>query len=92
MSDPEEAKIPSVGTTTQAGQYLEGSALHTWTTQKPAAPGLYWYRKSLGSKAYIVDVELQEDTLMVDNENTDQCRGEVTIIEGQWAGPLPPTK
>ena len=72
MSNPEEAKIPRVGTTTKAGAYLEGSAPLAWTATKPTSPGLYWYRKSLGSKAYIVDVELLDDTLRVDNKNTDQ--------------------
>ena len=88
MSKPEEAKIPRVGTTTKAGAYLEGSAPQGWTATKPTSPGLYWYRKSLGSKAYIVDVELLDDTLRVDNKNTDQCKGEVMTIEGQWAGPV----
>jgi hypothetical protein len=92
MSADEKAKIPRVGTTTKAGQYLEGFPTSTWTTQAPTAPGLYWYRRSLGLKAHIVEVELDGDTLRVDDKYTDQCRGEVTTIEGQWAGPLPPTK
>ncbi|HKO29883.1 MAG TPA: hypothetical protein VJU54_01995 [Nitrospiraceae bacterium] len=93
MSDAKKAKIPSLGGTTKAGQYLEGgSATYTWTTKKPTAPGLYWYRKSVGLKPYIVDVELHRKTLRVDNKNTEQCNGEVGTIEGQWAGPLLPPK
>ncbi|MGH7184328.1 MAG: hypothetical protein ACREJN_20470 [Nitrospiraceae bacterium] len=92
MNEDEEAKIPRVGTTTKAGQYLEGSPASMWTTRAPTAPGLYWYRRSLGVKAHLVEVELDGDTLRVDDKYMDQCRGEVTTIEGQWAGPLPPTK
>ena len=92
MSDDEEVQIPRMGTTTKAGQYVEGPPASTWTTQAPTAPGLYWYRKSLGLKAHLVEVELDGGTLKVDDQSTDQCRGEVTTIEGQWAGPLPPTK
>ena len=86
------AKIPRVGTTTRAGQYLEGMVPHTWTTKKPTAPGLYWYRKSAGLKAYVIDVELKRGTLVVDNKNNDLCRGEVATISGYWAGPLLPPK
>lgn len=92
MSIPKEAKVPRIGITTKAGQYLEASAPLAWTATKPTAPGLYWYRKSVGSKPSIVDVELHGDTLRVDNKNTDQCRGEIRTIEGQWAGPLLPPK
>jgi hypothetical protein len=37
-----------------------------------------------------VEVELDGVTLRVDDKNSDQCRGEVATIEGQWAGPLLP--
>ena len=92
MSDNKEPKIPVVGTTMKSGQYLEGSALLTWSTKKPTVPGLYWYWKSLGLRAYIVEVELEGDTLTVDDKNSDYCRGAVATIEGQWAGPLLPPK
>ena len=92
MSEDKEAKIPHVGTATKAGQYLEGSPASTWTTQTPTMPGLYWYRRSANMKANIVEVELEGDTLTVDDQYIDYCRGEVTTIEGQWSGPLPPTK
>ena len=90
--DPEAAKIPRIGATTKVGQYLEGSAPPAWTSTRPTAPGLYWYRKSVGLKPFIVDVELHDETLRVDNKNTDQCRGAIMTIEGQWAGPLLPPK
>lgn len=86
MIDAEDPNIPIVGT----GQYLERPAMLTWSTKKPTAPGLYWYRKSLGVRVYIVEVELDGVTLRVDDKNTDQCRGEVATIDGQWAGPLLP--
>ena len=92
MSQDEEAMVPHVGSATKAGQYLEGSPPSTWTTQAPTAPGLYWYRRSVALKAYIVEVELDGDTLKVDDQQSDHCRGNVTAIEGQWAGPLPQTK
>ena len=92
MNNIKAAKIPSAGATTKAGHYLEGVVTYTWTTKKPTAPGLYWYRKSVGRKAYVVDVELHRGILRVDNKNTDQCRGEVATISGQWAGPLLPPK
>ena len=88
MSDAEEAKITVVGTTMKPGRFVEESARLTWTTQKPPAPGLYWYRKSPGGRIYIVAVELDGHTLTVDDKNTDQCRGPVATCEGQWAGPL----
>jgi hypothetical protein len=91
MSDANTPKIP-VGTTTKAGQYLAEPARLTWTTQKPTAPGLYGYRQSREAKAYIVDVEIVNGTLTVDNTNADQCTGPVARIEGEWAGPLLPTK
>ena len=63
----------------------------TWTTKKPTVPGLYWYRRSLGLRGMIVEVEIQDGTLTVIGENAE-CSGEVANIEGQWAGPLePPT-
>ena len=86
MTEAEDPNIPLAGT----GQYLERPAMVTWSTKKPTAPGLYWYRKSLGVRVYIVEVELDGVTLRVDGKNTDQCRGEVATIEGQWAGPLLP--
>lgn len=92
MSDAEGARIPVVGTTVKPGQYLEGLALSPWTTQKPMAPGLYWYRKLPDLDAYIVEVELDGDTLTVDDKNTVHCRGPVATIDGEWAGPLLPPK
>ncbi len=62
------------------------------TTQKPTAPGLYGYRKSRDAKAYVVDAELKDGTLTVDNQSADRCRGPITTIEGEWAGPLLPPK
>lgn len=92
VSISKETKDRRIGATTKAGQYLEGSAPAAWTATKPMAPGLHWYRKSVGLKPSIVDVELHGETLRVDNKNTDQCRGEIRTIEGQWAGPLLPPK
>ena len=92
MSDAEDAKIPIVGTTMKSGQFLEESAQLTWTTQKPTAPGLYGYRKSRDVRAYMVVVDLNEDTLTVDDQNTEHCRGAVATIDGEWAGPLLPPK
>ncbi|HXC68111.1 MAG TPA: hypothetical protein VN638_11865 [Nitrospiraceae bacterium] len=92
MSEDEAAMVPHVGTATKAGQYLEGSPPSPWTTQAPTAPGLYWYRRSAALKAHIVEVELEGETLKANDRYIDDCRGEVTTIEGQWAGPLPPTK
>lgn len=91
MTDPKEPEIP-VGITMKAGQYLEDSARLTWTTQKPTAPGLYGYRKSRAAKAYVVEVDLDDGTARVDDKNTEHCRGAVATIEGEWAGPLLPTK
>jgi len=59
----------------------------TWTTEKPKVAGLYWYRRSLGLMGFIVEVELEGDTLTVDDTH-EECRGAVATIEGQWAGPL----
>jgi hypothetical protein len=88
MTEAEDLDIPLVG----MGQYLERPAMVTWSTKKPTASGLYWYRKSLGVRVYIVEVELDGVTLRVDGKNTDQGKGEVATIEGEWAGPLlPPT-
>ena len=92
MSEDEAAMVPHVGTATKAGQYLEGSPPSPWTTQAPTAPGLYWYRRLAALKAHIVEVELEGETLKTNDRYIDDCRGEVTTIEGQWAGPLPPTK
>jgi DNA-binding NtrC family response regulator len=86
MTDAEDPNIPIIGT----GQYLKRPAMLTWSTKKPKAPGFYWYRKSHGLKVHIVEVELDGVTLRVDDKNSDQCRGEVATIEGQWAGPLLP--
>jgi len=88
MSEGESARTPVGGVTEKTGQYLERSAVVICTTQKPTAPGLYWYRKSRDSKAYVVEVELDGNTLAVDDKNTDHCRGSVSTIEGEWAGPL----
>ena len=88
MSDGESTRAPVAGVTEKTGQYLEKSAVLIWTTQKPTVPGLYWYRKSRDSKAYVVEVELINDTLTVDDKNADQCRGFIATIEGEWAGPL----
>ena len=63
----------------------------TSTTEKPTVAGVYWYRRSLGLRGIIVEVEIQSGTLSVIGENAE-CSGEVATIEGQWAGPLePPT-
>jgi len=88
MSEGESARAPVAGVTEKTGQYLERSAVLSWTTQKPTVPGLYWYRKSRDSKAYVVEVELDDDRLMVDDTSTDHCRGSVSTMEGEWAGPL----
>lgn len=53
----------------------------TWMTQKPTAPALYGYRKSRNEKAYVVEVELDGDTLKVDDKNNEHCRGPVVTIE-----------
>jgi hypothetical protein len=92
MSDAESAWAPVAGTTEKTGQYLEKSVLLIWTTQKPTAPGLYWYRRSRDSRAHVVEVELDGSTLTVDDKNTAHCRGSVVTIEGEWAGPLLPPK
>jgi DNA-binding NtrC family response regulator len=86
MTDAEDSNIPLIG----RGQYLKRPVMLTWSNKKPKAPGLYWYRKSHGLKVHIVEVELNGVTLRVDDKNSDQCRGEVATIEGQWAGPLLP--
>lgn len=91
MSDAKEAKVP-VGTTTKTGQYLEEPNRLTWTTQKPTAPGLYGYRRSRDGKAYMVEVELDGETLKVDDKSIEHCRGPVATIEGEWAGPMLPPK
>ena len=87
MSEAKVAKVP-VGTITKTGQYLEEPSRLTWTTQKPTAPGLYGYRGSRERKAYMVEVELDGDTLKVDDKNIEHCRGPVATIEGEWAGPM----
>ena len=87
MGNAKAAKVP-VGTTTKTGQYLEESGRLTWTNQKPTAPGLYGYRRSRDGKAYMVVVELDADTLKVDDTNIEHCRGPVATIEGEWAGPM----
>lgn len=61
----------------------------TWTTEKPKVAGMYWYRRSLGLRGIIVEVESPGGTLTVIGENAE-CSGEVEKIEGQWAGPLEP--
>lgn len=61
----------------------------TWTTEKPKVAGVYWYRRSLGLRGMIVEVEIQGGTLTVIGKNAE-CSGEVAKIEGQWAGPLEP--
>jgi hypothetical protein len=81
-----------VGTITKTGQYLEAAAPLNWTTQKPTVPGLYWYRRGSNVKAYIVEVELAGEILTVDNKNVDHCKGPVSTIDGEWAGPLLPPK
>ena len=83
---------PDVGITTKTGQYLAEPARLTWTTQKPTTPGLYGYRNSREGKAYVVEVELDGDTLKINDKNTKHCRGPVVTIEGEWAGPLLPPK
>lgn len=88
MSDSKSARAPVAGVTEKTGQYLETSDVLIWTTQKPTVPGLHWYRKSRDSKAYVVEVELNDNTLTVDDTNTDHCRGSIATIEGEWAGPL----
>ena len=92
MANEKDLNIPIEGTSVRPGQYLKRSAMMTWSTKKPTAPGFYWYRKSIGMRVYIVEVELDGVTLRVDDKNTDQCRGKVATIEGQWAGPLLPPK
>jgi hypothetical protein len=61
----------------------------TWTTEKPKAAGVYWYRRSFGLMGMIIEVEIQSGTLTVIGENAE-CSGAVATIEGQWAGPLEP--
>ena len=92
MNNAEEGKIPIAGTTVKPGQYLEEPDLLTWTSQKPMAPGLYAYRKSRDVRAYVVEVELENDALTIDDKNIHHCRGAVATIEGEWAGPLLPPK
>lgn len=87
-----KAKGPDVGVTTKTGQYLQEPARLTWTKQKPTTPGLYGYRHSRDVKAYVVEVELDGDTLKVNDKSTEHCRGPVVNIEGEWAGPLLPPK
>ena len=70
MSDAEEGKIPLAGTSMKSGQYLEEPALLTWTTQTPTAPGRYGYRKSRDVRASVVEVELDDDSLSVDDKNS----------------------
>ena len=88
MSEGESVRAPVAGVTEKTGQYLEKSAIVIWTAQKPTVPGLYWYKKSRDSKGYVVEVELDGGTLTIDDKNADHCRGSVSTIEGEWAGPL----
>jgi len=90
MTHAEDPNIPIVDTFVKPAQYLKRPAMLTWSTKKPMAPGFYWYRKAIRMRVYIVEVELDGVTLRVDDKNTDQCRGKVATIEGQWAGPLLP--
>ena len=70
-----KSKDSDVGVTTKTGQYLEELARLIWTTQKPTTPGLYGYRHSRDMKAYVVEVELDGDTVKVNDKNTEHCRG-----------------
>ena len=51
--------------------------------------GVYRYRRSLGLRGIIVEVESQGSTLSVIGENVESS-GKVEAIEGQWAGPPEP--
>jgi len=60
-----------------------------WTTKKPVVPGLYWFRRSPGMTKCIVEVEMDDDSLAIDDANFDHS-GAVERIDGEWAGPLDP--
>ncbi|MEO7859429.1 MAG: hypothetical protein ABIU05_03130 [Nitrospirales bacterium] len=87
-----KAKAPDGGITTKTSQYLAELSRLTWMTQSPPSPGLYGYRTSREVKPYVVEVELDGDTLKVNDQSTEHCRGPVATIEGEWAGPLLPPK
>lgn len=62
----------------------------TWTAERPWMPGLYWYRRAVTDKPFIVEVSrLTSGALRV----VDLHQGTKGVSwDGQWAGPLEPPK
>lgn len=68
-----------------------------WTTEKPTAPGWYWYRSGLGdegdweqSKPIVIEISFfcNRDTLRAFMSSSD-CVYYLEDAHGEFAGPIP---
>ncbi len=57
-----------------------------WTTQLPTASGYYWWREPVSQDAFIVEVDLERQTVSSPGTDDDATLGEMD--GGEWYGPL----
>jgi hypothetical protein len=53
----------------------------------PTKPGIYWFRSETGTRAMLVEVRITNGELTALWPTVDQP---VTILKGNWRGPVPP--
>jgi hypothetical protein len=63
-----------------------------WTTEKPTAPGWYWYRDQDGRNAEFIKVFVGSENVNAYFPSEDTYCG-ADMLTGQFSGPiLPPTE
>ena len=60
----------------------------SWTTEMPTKPGCYWWRRAGQKVVYIVEVNIEDQTVSSSGTADDASLDE--MVGDQWAGPLEP--
>ena len=71
----------------EAERQLGNPAL-SWTTDKPTMPGWYWWREVDSKDGFIVQVDIEGETVSSSGTADDASLDE--MVGGEWAGPLEP--
>ena len=56
-----------------------------WTTELPTASGYYWWREPGSMDAFIVEVDIERQTVSSSGTDDDASLDE---MDGEWCGPL----
>ena len=68
------------------GRRIIDEKIH-WTTELPTASGYYWWRELGHKEAFIVEVNIERQT--VSSRDTDDAAS-LDEMDGEWCGPLEP--